>query len=151
MRLAGIPRAPGFPRMARIQQQFPGPTLLDVRAAVRQALGDIALPVRPGQSVALAVGSRGIVNIDAIVRATVDSLKERGAHPFIFSLHRVQGWRHRRDQGYRREHPGLTSIVAGTSAPFRSSMPRNGLTSRTFRLSRLEPDLPVQWTGYAGR
>ena len=84
MKLAGIPRAPRFPRMARIKQQFPGPAVHDVRAATRQALADVALPVEPGQTVALAVGSRGIVNIDVIVRAAVDSLAERGARPFIF-------------------------------------------------------------------
>src|SRR5207302_6268775 len=84
MRLAGIPRAPRFPRMVRVKQRFAGPTLPDVRAAVRGALATIALPVRAGQSVALAVGSRGIVNIDAVVRATVDDLKARAARPFIF-------------------------------------------------------------------
>jgi hypothetical protein len=81
MRLAGIPRAPRFPQMVRVKQRFAGPTLPDVQAAVRHALATIALPVRAGESVALAVGSRGIVNIDTVVRATVDDLKARGGAP----------------------------------------------------------------------
>src|SRR5260370_4965246 len=84
MKRSGIPRAPRCPRMVRGKQRFAGPTLPDVQAAVRHELATIALPVRAGQSVALAVGSRGIVNIDAVVRATVDDLKARGARPFIF-------------------------------------------------------------------
>src|SRR3989304_202217 len=69
MSLAGIPRATRFPRMVRVKQQFPGPMLHDVAGAVRRALGEVPLPVRPGQSVALTAGSRGIVNIDVVVRA----------------------------------------------------------------------------------
>ena len=50
--------------MARVRQQFAGPMLQDIPVAVRQTLGSLALPIRPGLSVALAVGSRGILNID---------------------------------------------------------------------------------------
>ena len=69
MRLTGVPRAPRFPRMVRVKQAFQGPTVENVPAAVRTALGRLELPVRPGQSVALTVGSRGVVNVDAEVRA----------------------------------------------------------------------------------
>jgi hypothetical protein len=83
MKLTGVPRATTLPRMVRVKQSFGGPMLEDVAGAVRQALGRVALPVRPGQSVALTVGSRGVVNIDVIVRATVEHLLALGARPFI--------------------------------------------------------------------
>jgi hypothetical protein len=43
--------------MARIKQQFAGPMLQDIPAAVRQTLGSLVLPIKAGQSVALAVGA----------------------------------------------------------------------------------------------
>src|SRR5262249_3680070 len=39
--------------------------------------------VRRGDRVAVAVGSRGIANLAALVRATVETLHELGAQPFI--------------------------------------------------------------------
>ena len=59
MKLTGIPRVQSFPRMVRVKQEFQGPTLHEVPAAVRETLARVALPIRPGQTVALTVGSRG--------------------------------------------------------------------------------------------
>src|SRR6185437_3510551 len=39
--------------------------------------------VRRGDKVAVAVGSRGIANLATIVRATLDSLRDLGAQPFV--------------------------------------------------------------------
>lgn len=39
--------------------------------------------IKPGQNIAIAVGSRGICNQVAIVKTVVDCVKERGAHPFL--------------------------------------------------------------------
>ena len=83
MKLQGIPRATSLPRLARIKQQFAGPMLHDIPQAVRQTLGRLALPITAGQTVALAVGSRGIVNLDVIAKACVDHVKALGAHPFL--------------------------------------------------------------------
>src|SRR5262249_7037732 len=83
VKLTGVPRASHFPRMVRVRQQSGGPWLTAVAAAVRQALGAAALPTRAGQSVAITAGSRGIVNIDVILRATVEHLTALGARPFI--------------------------------------------------------------------
>src|SRR5438445_424117 len=120
MRLAGIPRAPRFPRMVRVKQRFAGPTLPDVQAAVRQALATITLSVRAGESVALAVGSRGIVNIDAVVRATVDDLKARGARPFIFPAMGSHGGGTVEGQRSVLEHYGITESAMG--CPIRATM-----------------------------
>jgi len=120
MRLTGIPRAPAFPRMVRVKQRFAGPTLPDVRTAVRQALAEITVPVRSGQSVALAVGSRGVVNIDSIVRATVDGLKARGARPFIFPAMGSHGGGTVEGQCSVLQHYGVTEGTMG--CPIRATM-----------------------------
>lgn len=74
-----------FPRMARIRQKFEGPQLSDVAGEVQRQLAALNLKqkVRPGQTVAITSGSRGITNIATITRAVVDHVKSLGATPFI--------------------------------------------------------------------
>ncbi len=120
MKLTGIPRASQFPRMARIKQQFSGPMLHDVAGSVREALAGIALPIKPGQSVALPVGSRGVVNIDIIVRATVDHLRTLGARPFIFPAMGSHGGGTVVGQRSVLEHYGVTEDTMG--CPIRATM-----------------------------
>jgi len=115
-----IPRASSVPRMLRLKQQFPGPMLHDVPAAVRQALGRLTLPVKPGQSVALAVGSRGIVNIDVITRACADHLRGLGAKPFIFPAMGSHGGGTAEGQLSVLEHYGVTEATMG--CPVRATM-----------------------------
>jgi len=115
-----IPRATTFPRMARVKQQFQGPTLHDVTGAVRDALGRLALPVRAGQSVALAVGSRGIINIDVITRACVDHLNALGARPFVFPAMGSHGGGTAEGQLSVLEHYGITETTMG--CPVRATM-----------------------------
>lgn len=57
----------------------------DTGAAVRAALEDAAhlFTPRPGAEIAVAVGSRGVAEIDIIARAAVDWLKAKGFRPFI--------------------------------------------------------------------
>jgi hypothetical protein len=110
MKLTGIPRS-RFPRMMRVKQVFQGPTVENVPDSVRAALGRVALPVRPGQTVALTVGSRGVVNIDKIARAAVDHLKTLGARPFII--------------------PAMGSHGGGTAEGQRSVLEKYGVTEAT--------------------
>jgi hypothetical protein len=115
-----IPRAASFPRMARLKQQFPGPMLHDVPAAVQQALGRLGLKVEPGQTVALAVGSRGIVGIDVVARACVQHLKGLGARPFIFPAMGSHGGGTAEGQLSVLEHYGVTEATMG--CPVRATM-----------------------------
>ena len=71
-----------------VQQNFVAPRVADVALAVREALASSGLfiLVKPGDTVAVGVGSRGIANIAAIARATVDNLKAHGASPFIVAV-----------------------------------------------------------------
>jgi hypothetical protein len=106
--------------MARIKQQFAGPMLQDIPGAVRQTLGSLALPIKPGQSVALAVGSRGIVNIDVIAKAAVEHVKALGARPFVFPAMGSHGGGTADGQRSVLEHYGITEATMG--CPVRATM-----------------------------
>ncbi len=106
--------------MIRVKQAFHGPTIKDVPVAVRTALGRLALPVKAGQSVALTVGSRGVVNIDAIVRATVEHMKALGAQPFIIPAMGSHGGGTAEGQRSVLEHYGVTE--ATMDCPVRATM-----------------------------
>ena len=58
-------------------------SIADPAAATREALLRREIPVHPGQSICIAVGSRGIDGIDQIAKAAVGFVRERGGRPFI--------------------------------------------------------------------
>jgi hypothetical protein len=74
-----------YPRIFRVRQQFSGSTVADVAAEVKAELSRLPLHqrIKPGESVAVTAGSRGIANIAVIIRATIEHLKSLGAAPFI--------------------------------------------------------------------
>lgn len=75
-----------FPPFARIRQCFDDqPEVSDVGAAVREAIlaSRLSSRLKPGARVAVTAGSRGIVGIDRITRATVQTLQEISMRPFI--------------------------------------------------------------------
>jgi len=78
-------RGVNIPPLARVRQKFLRPILSDVPAAVRNEMGKQGLlnKVKPGDTVAVTVGSRGIANLPVIIREIVNSLIKVGALPFI--------------------------------------------------------------------
>ena len=74
-----------YPLTFRVRQKFDAPRILDVPAKVEAQLSRLSLRnrIKPGQTVAIAVGSRGIANIHLIIKAVVDHLRHLGADPFI--------------------------------------------------------------------
>ena len=74
-----------LPKMRMIRQRFDIPPAVDVLAEVDREWmgikGHLVLP--PGSSVAMAVGSRGISNLSAVVKAVATKLKEAGYKPFV--------------------------------------------------------------------
>ncbi|MCQ4637427.1 lactate racemase domain-containing protein [Anaerovorax odorimutans] len=74
-----------LPKMYSVTQLFPNNKLKDIREKVKSEIQKEAIRKRilPGQKIALLVGSRGISNLDIIVRQTIDSLLLLGAEPFI--------------------------------------------------------------------
>jgi hypothetical protein len=67
----------------RVRQNFARGAVPDTAATVAREAGKLAAGLRPGARIAVAVGSRGITNLAAIVRGTIDVLKAAGAVPFI--------------------------------------------------------------------
>lgn len=76
-----------LPNMVKVRQEFDRTRLENVATEVRKNLErrEILENLRPGMTVAVAVGSRGISNHALIVRETVRFLRDHGARPFIVS------------------------------------------------------------------
>ena len=74
--------------MVEIRQNFQDLSLDDVSQSVRQEMEDAAWAkaVPAGSRIAVGVGSRGIANIDTIVRAVIDFWLSRGVKPFIIPV-----------------------------------------------------------------
>ena len=67
-------------------QDFPDNAVADVPGAVRAALEGSGLldALKPGQSVAIGCGSRGLANLPVLTGATIECVRERGARPYLF-------------------------------------------------------------------
>ena len=74
-----------YPQFFRLRQKFARPKVEDVPGAVRSELEklDLSGKVRPGQSVAITVGSRGIAGIPVIIKEIVAFFRSLGAEPFL--------------------------------------------------------------------
>lgn len=74
-----------LPRVFRLKQTFSTPRLDDIPGEVRRQLAKVQLneKIRPGQTVAITAGSRGVANIDVIIKAAVDYVKSLNGIPFI--------------------------------------------------------------------
>ncbi len=72
--------------LLEVEQRFDAPQVDDVAAATRTALesGGLLARMKPGATVAVGVGSRGVANVPVIVRAVVQRLREAGLEPFVF-------------------------------------------------------------------
>jgi len=93
------------------------PRVADVAGAARAALEASGLLgiVQPGESVAIGVGSRGIANLPAIVRAVVDRLKAHGARPFIVAAMGSHGGATAEGQRALLAELGITEASMGCS------------------------------------
>lgn len=74
-----------LPRVIKIRQRLPCPRVEDVAGELwRQLAKDtIASRVKPGMSIAVTAGSRGVNNMTLTIKEVVRFLKEKGAKPFI--------------------------------------------------------------------
>ncbi len=111
-----------YPRMIRLRQQFERPRIADIPAAVTAALEklDLTRRIKPGQTVALTAGSRGIANIPLLLRSTADFLKKLGAKPFLIPTMGSHGGGTAEGQRHILESYGITEEFVGV--PIRASM-----------------------------
>jgi hypothetical protein len=65
------------------RQRFPEAPALDLPARIREQLARVLGRIQPRSRIAVAVGSRGISNLNCIVGAVVEGLQAAGARPFI--------------------------------------------------------------------
>ena len=74
-----------IPHVTPLRQTPPQPSVADVAGEVRRRWLASSLPkrIKPGMRVAVGCGSRGIANLDVMVRTTLDVLRELRAEPFI--------------------------------------------------------------------
>ncbi len=113
---------PGYPQIFRVRQHFSSPRLEDVPGEVwRQLQGlDLQGRVRPGQSVAITAGSRGIAHIAKILRAVVEHLRSLGAQPFLVPAMGSHGGGTAEGQREVLASYGITESTVG--CPIRASM-----------------------------
>ena len=111
-----------FPKMFRVKQELEGPTLHDIPGAVRETMRSLHLQekVKPGQTVAITSGSRGVANIDRITRVVVDELKALGLQPFVCPTMGSHGEATAEGQLKILAHYGITEATMG--CPLKSSM-----------------------------
>lgn len=109
-------------RLVRIRQNFPKRALADVSGAVRATLdaAEWTRKVKPGSRIAIGAGSRGIQNIDVIVKAAVDFWKSRDCKPFIIPVMGSHGAATAEGQADVLHHYGITEERMG--APIVSSL-----------------------------
>ncbi len=101
--------------MLIVRQKFPDRMVRDIPGEVRKQLSgsDFASRLKPGSRVAIGVGSRGIANIAAIVRAAVDFWKEQGMRPSIFPAMGSHGAATAEGQAHVLANYGVTEALMG--------------------------------------
>ncbi len=111
-----------FPSVFTVRQKFARPLVPDVVEEVPLQLARLSLAnvVKPGQSVAITAGSRGIANIATILRACADYFKSLGAAPFIVPAMGSHGGATAEGQLRVLASYGITDVRMG--CPIRSSM-----------------------------
>ncbi len=111
-----------FPRMVEVRQTFPAPRVDDVPGKVRSELARVGLSekIRPGMSVAITAGSRGVTNIPLIIRTVVEELRRLGAQPFIVPTMGSHGGAYAAGQVEILDSLGVTEDYLG--AEIRASM-----------------------------
>lgn len=131
-----------IPQVVKIRQKFNGDKLEN---PVEELVKELGKPgaidrIKPGQQVAVAVGSRGVANIAALTKTTIDAIKQAGAHPFIVPCMGSHGGATAEGQREVLHHLGITEEAMG--APIRSSM-------EVVKIDQLPNGLPVYVDKYA--
>ena len=110
------------PRMFPVRQNFPRPAPMDVVDEITRQFAErrIANPVRPGQTVAITVGSRGIVNMPLAVKTLAELIKKAGGKPFMVPAMGSHAGATAEGQMAMIQGMGFTEEYIG--APIRSSM-----------------------------
>ncbi|MFC5713184.1 lactate racemase domain-containing protein [Thalassorhabdus alkalitolerans] len=125
-----------YPKVAKIRQSFDRPQVTAIEQVVSEELDKEAIKcqIKPGASIAITAGSRGIANIALIIKEVIRQLKEKGANPFIVPAMGSHGGATAEGQVKVLNSLGITEEYSG--APIKSSM-------QTVQIGTTEEDLPV--------
>ena len=125
-----------LPKMVRIEQHIEAPVVADIPAAVRAELDEIeaGLLVKTSDRIAITGGSRGVANIDIVIKAIADYLKELGARPFVVPAMGSHGGATAEGQRDVLAHYGIAEETVG--APIEATMD-------TVEIGRTADGLPV--------
>jgi hypothetical protein len=123
------------PQLFKVRQRFDRGRVTDLRGALQSQLAVLDGAIRPGATVAIAAGSRGIDNLALVVRETADYVRARGAHPFVVPAMGSHGGATAEGQSEILQLYGISEATVG--APVRSSMdafelPRGDLSFRIY-------------------
>lgn len=111
-----------LPRMVHVRQKFDRPRLPSVTAAVVEQFKrpEVRTKVKPGMTIAVGCGSRGINNIAECTKQVIAELKALGAKPFIFPAMGSHGGATAEGQREVLEGYGITEATMG--CPVHSQM-----------------------------
>ncbi|MGU3493349.1 lactate racemase domain-containing protein [Xanthobacteraceae bacterium A53D] len=157
-----------LPKLSLVRQNFKAQDVDDVARTVHDAIAAASFvpeQIRPGMSVALTVGSRGLASLPELVRAIVIELKALGAVPFIVPSMGSHGGATAEGQTKVLAQLGVTEETAG--CPIRSSMETvevgvldNGMSVRIDKLAyeadgivlfnRIKPHSAFRWENESG-
>lgn len=115
-------------KMARVKQAFARPRIDDVAREITCQMERLQGAIKPGMSVAVTAGSRGINGIPLILRTVVSALRDMGAAPFIFSAMGSHGGGTPSGQENLLRHLGITEESAGAPLRITSDVAEAGTT-----------------------
>ena len=125
-----------LPNMMKIRQKFSLPKINNVYDEILKDFNDKKTNsrIKPGMTVAIGCGSRGIANISEATKAVVDFLLKCGAKPFIFPAMGSHGGATADGQVKVLADYGITEDSMG--CPIKSSM-------EVVELSKLDTGMPI--------
>lgn len=125
-----------LPRMVHVRQKFDRPRLASVTATVVEQFKrpEVRAKVKPGMTIAVGCGSRGINNIAECTKQVIAELKALGAKPFIFPAMGSHGGATAEGQREVLEGYGITEATMG--CPVHSQMD-------VVELGKLDSGMPV--------
>jgi hypothetical protein len=136
--LAPIP----LPRVVKVRQIFPRPRIDDVEAILTAKLRESGTlqAIRPGQTVAVTAGSRGVTNLALMLKVLVREIRAAGGEPFLFPAMGSHGGATAEGQTHLLAKMGITEESVG--APIRATM-------ETVQLGTSDTGCPVYLDKYA--
>lgn len=126
----------GSPKIALVKQKFAAPSIDNIEEHVKNELAKVQIQekVKEGMTIAITAGSRGIANMNVIIKTIVEELKLLGAKPYIVPTMGSHGGATAEGQTEVLESLGITEEFCG--AEIRSSM-------EVVQLGNLENGMPV--------